>query len=131
MSTRCVINFSYGTSVHAKVYRHSDGYPDTKHGVLADLEKFFTAVKKQTNDTRFGDPTYLSAKYVVWQADQNAKKYTMGAKGMTYKKAQKLDFLSVGICIENPGDIEYEYNVNCEATGANGNPVVTYREARR
>ena len=37
MGTRCAINFCYGSRVEGKIYRHWDGYPDGKGGVLADL----------------------------------------------------------------------------------------------
>lgn len=56
MSTRCNIRFLDGKNrVVANVYRHSDGYPTTEHGVLADLKKFFSAVEEQTKDRRFLD----------------------------------------------------------------------------
>ncbi len=41
MSTRCVITVIEGegaTEERYSIYRHSDGYPESKHGVLADLE---------------------------------------------------------------------------------------------
>lgn len=99
MSTRCTINFMYGENeIAAKIYRHSDGYPDTEHGVPADLDRFFKDVQAQTKDTRFSDPSYLAAKYVVWQAAQ-------------YAGDNPLDFLSVGVCMKDPGDIEYTYFV--------------------
>lgn len=96
MSTRCVINFGFDKVPYAKVYRHSDGYPNGEYGVFANLRKFFECVKEQTKDTRFSDPSYLAAKFVVWQS---------GMKG--------LDFLGVGVILENPSDIEYEYFVDC------------------
>lgn len=96
MSTRCVINFCYerGKDV-AKIYRHWDGYPDS---VLPDLDQFFCDVEAQTDDTRFSDPSYLAAKYVVWQAGKNAR-----------DPKKPLDFLSVGVLNEVPGDAEFEY----------------------
>lgn len=137
MSTRCVINFedSYGK---AKIYRHSDGYPESDVGVLADLEKFFTAVEKQTKDTRFNDPNYLAAKFVVWQANENAKidAQTFGRNPKTGEyerkqgRAKKLAFLGVGIIDRNPGDIEYEYTVHCDGSDPFNarRPKVTWRE---
>lgn len=123
MSTRCSIHFTYpdSTEVQANVYRHSDGYPD---GVLPDLEQFFADVEAQTKDTRFSDPTYLAAKFVVWQAGKMAE---IGAR---YRfeggnDVRPLDFLSVGVQITDPGDIEYVYTVEC---GGSGRPKVTYRE---
>lgn len=121
MSTRCTINFTYGrpTDIAAKIYRHSDGYPGTvdgtEYGVLADLQTFFKTVKEQTNDTRFMDPTYLAAKFVVWQA------------GEFSRSGKPLDFLSLGVCQKDPGDIAYTYFVNCDKMDENGCPTVTYR----
>lgn len=124
MSTRCCINFCEGKTIFAKVYRHSDGYPE---GVKPDLQEFFETVEKQTKDTRFDDPTYLAAKYVVWQAIQYAGGYKMIGNEFTKVPASMdnyLDFLSVGVMLENPGDIEYEYFVNCGAKDKNGRPTV-------
>ncbi len=121
MSTRCVINFNYGKRIEAKVYRHSDGYPAGESGVLADLQRFFAEVERQTNDNRYGDPSYLAAKFVVWQAEE----YATDWEG---NKKQPLDFLGVGVCTRNPGDIEYIYTVKCKEGGLR--PEVTCRKAR-
>ena len=120
MSTRCVINFTWDGHIDAKVYRHSDGYPD---GVLPDLQKFFVAVEKQTDDRRFHDPSFLAAKFIVWQADQLAKTYDSSKRG--YHKSKKLDFIGVGVVTENPDDIEYEYMVACSTHDEKGRPIVT------
>lgn len=118
MSTRCVINFCdapterYARKIVAKVYRHDDGYPE---GVEPDLEQFFDAVRDQTNDTRFNDPSYLAAKFVVWQANINGR------------GNQPLDFRGLGVILENPSDIEYEYFVDC---GSVGSPKVTHQKYR-
>ena len=120
MSTRCVVNFGYNDEVEAKIYRHSDGYPE---GVLPDLKTFFSDVKKQTQDTRFDDPTYLAAKFVVWQANKYAYHYKDGKR----RRSKRLDFLSVGVVMQNPLDIEYEYFVNCSKFDAAGFPTVMYK----
>jgi hypothetical protein len=117
MSTRASIHFtSKGhEEIEANVYRHSDGYPDTEYGVPADLDRFFQDVEKQTGgDTRFNDPSYLAAKYVVWQAGQYAG-----------DKKRPLSFLSVGVQVSDPGDIEYIYTVESQPQGR---PVVTWKE---
>lgn len=122
MSTRCNIHFSYGArerDLAANIYRHSDGYPDGKHGVPADLARFFAAVEEATRDTRFDDPEYLAAKYLVWQA------------GECTRSGKALDFLGVSPCIEDHGDIEYVYTVNCGALDESGHPSVTWVEAGR
>ena len=121
MSTRCIINFGVGSSIDAKVYRHSDGYPD---GILPDLKKFFKDVMAQTKDTWFDDPSYLAAKFVVWQASLYAQKLD---DKFQYVPAEMLDFTGVGICQENPGDIDYEYFVDCGHMDAKGRPTVTHK----
>ena len=102
MSTRCTIHFKRAPSARAMaiIYRHSDGYPDGNNGVLSDLRRFFADVERQTKDTRFNNPSYLAAKFVVWQAGENAI-------------ARPLDFLGVGVVATDPGDIEYRYIVTC------------------
>lgn len=131
MSTRCTINFRYGRSTEAKVYRHSDGYPDGEAGVIADLQKFFTDVETQTRDTRFDDPNYLAAKYIVWQANKNRSSYFRVAKHFGDAQEPKmLDFLSVGVCQKDPGDIEYTYFVDCSKRDENRRPVVTFKEVQ-
>jgi hypothetical protein len=122
MSTRCIINFGTDKkNPDAKVYRHSDGYPT---GILPDLQKFFGDVIKQTKDTRFNDPNYLAAKYVVWQAHKYAKKLN---EKFEYEPSEMLDFTGVGICQKNPDDIDYEYFVDCNRMDAKGRPKVTHK----
>jgi hypothetical protein len=116
VSTRCCIHFEQEGKAYAKVYRHSDGYPE---GILPDLERFFKDVEAQTKDTRFNDPTYLAAKFVVWQADE-----------YTRDKNHPLDFLSVGVVLEGPGDIEYRYHVVSGGWDATDRPTVTWEETR-
>jgi len=104
MSTRCVINFGEGSQGReAKIYRHCDGYPDGEHGVVNCLRRFCDDVEAQTGDHRYGDPSYLAAKFVVWQARENAS-----------DPEKPLDFISLGVIKTNPGDIEYEYFVFLE-----------------
>jgi hypothetical protein len=125
MSTRCVINFTEERAaqqqVVARIYRHSDGYPDGGGGVPADLERFFAAVESQTKDTRFRDPSYLAAKYIVWQG------------GEWVRAGGPLDFLSVGVLgtepKDVPDDVEYIYTVDCSHLTPTGHPTVAWREA--
>ena len=122
MSTRCIINFGKDKkNPDAKVYRHSDGYPKT---IRADLQQFFEDVTKQTKDTRFDDPSYLAAKYVVWQAHEYAE--TLNAR-FERVPSEMLDFGGVGVCQKNPGDIDYEYFVDCGQMDVNGKPKVTHK----
>lgn len=109
-STRATVHFVQDGQTRAIVYRHSDGYPE---GLGADLNRFFDEVRAQTQDTRFTDPEYLAAKFVVWQAGQYA-----------YDPDKPLDFLSVGVVIRDPRDIEYRYVVFCDG----GTPIVKVQE---
>jgi len=96
MSTRSTLHFSYGTQTHAIVYRHSDGYPE---GAGADIKRFLIAVS-ELSDTRLNDPTYLAARYVVW----------LSAK---FAGTSAIDFLSVGVMMEDPCDIQFRYVFDC------------------
>jgi hypothetical protein len=118
VSTRCQILFreSPDDQTPIRIYRHCDGYPDGKHGVPADLARFFAAVRSETLDTRFNDAEYLAAKFVVWQAGENAK-----APG-------SLDFRSLGIAVGPHGDEEFFYRVTCDTTDETETPGVEWQE---
>lgn len=103
----------------AIVYRHGDGYPS---GAGADIYKFIDRVS-QLQDKRFNDPSYLAAKYVVFLAEMFAHTYPPPDFKQT-PAADRLDFMSVGIVSEDPGDIEYRYVVACDGSGPNGAPTV-------
>ena len=111
MSTRSTTHFTLGETPRAIVYRHADGYPS---GAGADILEFLRSVQLQTLDTRFSDPSYLAAKYVVFLAQRFAVDYdwTGGEMTITPRK-NRLDFISVGICLKDPADIEYRYVVDC------------------
>ena len=113
MATRSNIHFTDGDYLAANIYVHYDGYPENR---LPELQEFFDAVKQGTNDNRFGDPSYLAAKFIVW--------YSLArSSGEPHKP---LDFLGVGPVVEDAGDAEYIYKVDCSKRCANGFPVVTY-----
>lgn len=97
MSTRSITHFVMDGVIVARIYRHCDGYPS---GAGTDLYRFLRDVKAQTHDTRFSDPDYLAAKYVVWLAH-------------SFAREAPLDFLSVGVTSADPSDIEYRYVVDC------------------
>jgi len=118
MSTRCNIHFTYMGEVEANVYRHCDGYPEGESGVPADLARFFADVESQTKDTRFGDPAYLAAKFIVWQAGEYAA-----------DKAP-LDFIGLGVMTEDAGDGAYTYTVECGPARDGTRPVVTWCRPR-
>jgi len=108
MSTRCTTHFVYGDRKVAIVYRHSDGYPE---GAGKDLAEFLKKCSK-LKDPRFGDPSYLAAKYVVFLAEMFAQDFDHNTN-KSKKRKNRLDFLSVGVLMEDPGDIEYRYVVDC------------------
>lgn len=115
MSTRATIHFyDVGqTKPEAIIYRHGDGYPE---GLGEDLKKFVKELKDNVSDTRLQDPSYLAAKWVVWDAAQMAQ-YSHNPK------PNKLAFISVGIVRQDPGDIEYRYKVVCD-----GEPTITFEK---
>jgi len=119
MSTRCNIHFVDYGDICANVYRHSDGYPDGQHGVLANLQQFFSDVEGQTTDTRFSDAHYLASRFVVWQAMLTAPNFV----------SRPLDFLGVGIVNADAGDGEFIYTVDCMNLKPDGRPVVTHEPA--
>ena len=55
MSTRCTLHFTDDDGTQAICYRHSDGYPDSEAGVLADLERFFSDVAELRYDISLDD----------------------------------------------------------------------------
>ena len=115
MSTRSTTHFLSGRGGHvaAIVYRHSDGYPS---GAGTDIYHFLREVKK-LSDPRFNDPSYLAAKYVVWLGRMFAVDYDWSKPGAPKKpKESPLDFLSVGVCLVDPCDIEYRYAILCDGT---------------
>lgn len=148
MSTRAIVNFydSAGESatrdekgrfapkkyLRAKVYRHCDGYPE---GLGKDLKKFLALLKKTVKDNRFNDASYLAAKWVVHDSERFAVEYHWDREEnepLTTPKENRLDFLSVGIMMEDPGDIEYIYDVVCVSGFSNKNaelPKITHKKA--
>ncbi len=121
MSTRCSVHFCdkvrreniQKVITRAIVYRHCDGYPEA---MLPDLQSFIDTVSNECSDTRFNDPEYLAAKFVVWQANELRNT----------RSDSFLEFLGVGVCREDPGDIEYRYKVVCEGK----TPSIEYEEVR-
>jgi len=122
MSTRATIHFEHvlrkpKVVTHAIVYRHHDGYPDGL-GLGQDLVRFIQEVK-QLRDTRLDDASYLAAKWVVfdvleyhaYQAASNETRIAVGQEPYYPDPVPRLDFLSIGIVMEDPGDIEYRYHV--------------------
>lgn len=121
MSTRSTTHFVHALNAKptAIVYRHSDGYPS---GAGADLFEFIDRCSK-LRDSRFTDPSYLAAKYVVFLAEMFNHTYD-SAIGDYRPNGDRLEFISVGVCDEDPGDIEYRYVLVCDGSGPNHAPLV-------
>lgn len=99
MGTKCNIRFADADgNVPANIYRHAKGYPES---VLPDLDEFFADVAAQAVDPKFHDPSYLAAKFVVWQAAR--WRYAGGP----------LDFGGVGIIAPDAFGAHYSYTVTC------------------
>lgn len=137
MSTRTNIHFNHGKSLCANIYRHSDGYPgkvvngeEIEYGMLSDLLKFFRELKANVGDSRFGCAEYLAAKFLVWQAKEYAVAHGYNDGEFTQTPSHYLDFLSVSPCIEDHGDIEFIYEVDCDKHDAEGFPVVRWKPCR-
>ena len=110
MSTRSTTHFlSAGADKPtAIIYRHPDGYPE---GAGADILDFLDQCA-ELSDSRFNDPSYLAAKYVVFLADMFNYSYHLDNLDKTRPKS-RLDFISVGVVDEDPGDIDYRYVITC------------------
>ena len=113
MSTRACVHFMQNGEAEAKIYRHSDGYPE---GLGQDLLVFLNELKDNVRDNRFNEAGYLAAKWVVRDAMEN-RQYANG-------EPHNLNFLGVGVVSQDPTDIEYRYEVLCGDFDANGLPKV-------
>jgi len=138
MSTRAMIRFGrkYNGKLHAEasIYRHSDGYPDTTCGVLADLARFFFAVERDTADTRFDDPEHLAAKFVVWEvADKREQELNHAAEMSRTRPAKDGPLNFLGVCValhmSRHSDLEWVYFVDCSRHDAAGRPRILVRHA--
>lgn len=124
MGTRSTTHFTHGDEKKptAIIYRHGDGYPEAA-GV--DIHKFLNECKA-LKDSRLNDPSYLAAKYVVFLADMFNVDYDFtDGKMKEIKPASRLEFISVGVLMQDPGNIEYRYVINCGKIGTDGLPTVT------
>lgn len=115
MSTRSQVAFCCDTNDYrlhdALVCRHCDGYPE---GMGNDLLRFFADVKKANEkygDTRFDDPEYLAARFIVWQHLEYAKSESREERG----EDNPLMILGGGVTRELHLDIAYLYVVVCKS----------------
>lgn len=102
MSTSAVIHFKWASGEDgAVIFRQCDGAPDQ---LGLDLLRFFEAVEEQApHDTRFGDPCYLAARWVVFDAEAHRWQYGNGP----------LAFLSVGVVLPGQWGGAWRYDVTC------------------
>lgn len=106
MGTRSTTHFKYKDKTEAIIYRHWDGYPE---GAGADILNFIEECSK-LNDSRFNDPCYLAARYVVFLAKKFTRDYKeVNGRLEEIENPSPLSFLSVGVVMADPGDIEYRY----------------------
>ncbi len=124
MSTRAVTHFVGWGKTQAIIYRHPDGYPE---GLGQDLLDFLAEVQENCEDTRFNDASYLAARWVVRDGQRYAHKFGRVNGEFKETPAHPLDFISVGIRMDEPGDIEYRYYVTC---GGGGIPTVEVEGVR-
>ena len=94
--------------VDAIVYRHTDGYPEAAG---RDLFEFLLR-SKSLPDSRLTDPSYLAARFVVFLAQKYAD------------LGDPINFISVGITMQDPNDIAYRYTVDCGDHTPEGLPTV-------
>ncbi len=124
MSTRATIHFLNDGSEapEAIIYRHNDGYPE---GLGSDLLQFCNELQANLNDTRFGDPAYLAARWIVWDAANHQ------ATVRSDKDPHRCDFLGVGVVKKDPCDIEYRYRVFCrDVFGKGVKPRIVCQKVR-
>src|SRR3989344_5815624 len=89
MSTNAIISFFSEDEDKPRsiIYRHADGYPE---GVGIDLLVFINEIRKNyfhINSDCFDDPSYLAAKWVVYDAVRQ-QKYD-AAKNRSYKAGDR------------------------------------------
>lgn len=133
MGTASLTHFIDGDlgSPVATIYRHWDGYPEEAG---KDIYRFLAEVEAQTTDTRFSDPSYLAAKYVVFLAgifaESEATEWVGDERIVNRANVKPLKFLSVGIV---PGECDYGqefvYTVDCSARDDSGRPAVSGHRA--
>jgi len=111
MSTRCHIAFYENETDPLEnwevlLYRHSDGYPDTEHGVVADIVPFLEDFHANRG---LGDTEYAGACLMAWFK----LGYWNRLADYPENKASKIfDFVGHGICKDLHGDIEFFYAVS-------------------
>lgn len=144
MSTRChIIVEDPEWSFKVILYRHSDGYPDGMHGVLASLSPFVARFMQH----RGWDPEYLAAHILVDQIqrykDHRRKFHIKMLETREASNSQDFhkgaladvdnDFTGFGVCNEIHDDVVYVYSVRKDGIHVyqrGGNELTTQEEAK-
>lgn len=149
MSTRChIIVEDQKYDERTILYRHSDGYPDGKHGVLATLVPFVARFIKhrgfdacymgaqimcdQINQARSYSRAYRKERLKKLYADGYSRNHRLAKLAREDIKNVDNDFLGFGISSEIHGDVEFIYRVTREGIHVeypNGEKLTTDAEA--
>ncbi len=123
MGARLVVTFCDGNQKTPVAHIYDHWAADNKKDAQDVMEAFFAEVEKQCSDTRFSDPSYLAAKFLVWRAHGYA------ATEQKYSKepdtAKPLNFLSLGIVREELA-IWPECVVRCICTNDGKRPTLAF-----
>jgi len=92
------------------IYKHSDGYPDGVHGVLAWLQPIVTRFVTE----RGSDEEYLLAQIIRQAAIQDYKKWLAEPEGKYKSREPSLDPLGWGLGTSLHGDIEFLYVIKTD-----------------
>jgi len=119
MSTRCQIKVE-GSDVY--VYRHSDGYPDGEHGVIAALKPLCEEFLKYRGWDEEYLPAHIVSGFIVAYVAHMRERYEdkdfpLYADMTPEQKEERINqskFLGHGVDTEMHGDIEYLYVVTRE-----------------
>jgi len=134
MSTRCQIQVE-GNPVY--LYRHSDGYPGTKNGVVAALKPICEEFLKWRGWDEEYMIAHLCAKLIADYQAHNEETYREPGSYWSTKSEEDLQahinrgkFLGHGLCTELHGDIEYLYVVTregIEIRRSEGEPITVVK----
>ena len=85
------------------VYKHTDGYPYGKSGMIETLTKFVRQIKETTTHRRLDDANHVAAQLVVFLAAE----YNYNGP--------ETNFISVYVVPEKDLDY-YQYELHCNST---------------
>ena len=111
MGARLQVTFQLGDIPLASVYHHTGG--EFVGEVEATMSAFIDALR-DLPDSRWSDPSYLAAKYVVWAAWE------------AQRGEDRLDFLSVGVTTPEIGETMTDATVVIDCN----EPFGTYKITR-